>query len=46
MDSYYDQPEHFWCDQCEERCPSDEYNDGLCDRCEETRKEDEQNEQQ
>lgn len=43
MDSYYDQPEHFWCDNCGDRFPLDEYNNGLCAHCEELRKEDENN---
>lgn len=40
MDSYYDQPEHFYCDQCGDSVPNYEYNDGLCDYCEQVRKED------
>lgn len=35
--SYYTQPEHFYCDDCEARVPVDQYNDAdglhLCDRC-------------
>ena len=42
MDSYYDQPEEFYCANCEDRVPNYEYNDGLCDHCEQVRKEDEE----
>ena len=45
MDSYYDQPEHFWCDKCGDSVPNYEYNDGLCDRCEQTKREDNDAEQ-
>ena len=42
--SWYDQPENFYCRQCQDYVPNEEWNDGLCDHCEEVRKEDEDNE--
>lgn len=40
MDRYYDQPEEFYCENCQEQFPNDEWNDGYCEQCYQTRVED------